>query len=64
MKKIYCDHCKKEINGMNDYTDYEFQFEDMSYRCDLCKTCKEKIENQIDKTLMELLGWNQEIKKV
>jgi hypothetical protein len=62
MTKIYCDHCGKEINGFNDYTEYEFVFENHSYPCDLCKECKESIEKEIDERLMKFLRWKNESK--
>ncbi len=62
MTKIFCDHCGKEINGFNEYTEYEIEFERHCYPCDLCKECLEAIDAEIDKRIMTYLGWGKDEK--
>ena len=37
--KIYCDHCKKELDQMHDYTDLHMDFGVDFADVDLCKKC-------------------------
>ena len=55
MKRFICDHCGKELNGKDGYIDYEFNFEETYYECDLCDDCKNEITNEIDKRLTEFI---------
>ena len=45
-KTIYtCDHCDKEINPMNDYTDTEINDFDFIKKVDLCNDCFKQLSN-------------------
>ena len=37
--KIYCDHCKKELDTMHDYNDLHMDFGLDFTDVDLCKNC-------------------------
>ena len=41
--KIYCDHCKKEIDPMTEYDDTTIEVGHLWLKADLCKYCLEKL---------------------
>ena len=41
--KIYCDHCGKVLNEMNDYTDNEIEVKSW-FKCDLCAECIDELD--------------------
>ena len=50
MKKniIICDHCGKELNGIEDYIGIEFDNMVEWFTADLCKECYMEISNKIN----------------
>jgi hypothetical protein len=49
-KEVYfCDHCGKEINPMNDYTDFEIDIFDFVKEVDLCQKCFNELSGIIKK---------------
>ena len=44
--KIYCDHCKKELDEMQDYTDTEIDVFAW-FNADLCADCAKEISNTV-----------------
>lgn len=43
IKKIYCDHCEKEINIYDDYTDTTLELCYENITVDLCTECMEEL---------------------
>ena len=43
--KQYCDHCGKELNSMEDYSDTVIDFCTDYLEADLCASCYEEILN-------------------
>lgn len=60
MKKLFCDHCGKEINDMDDYIDNEIEFEADEYECDLCYDCFNEITDEIRNRLNEFIGGHKQ----
>ena len=56
MKKFICDHCGKVITNKNDYIDYEIEFEQIVYPCDLCAKCFDEIVDNTTKTIEKFIG--------
>lgn len=49
-KEVYvCDHCGKEIDSMNDYTDFEIDNFNFVKEVDLCKNCFDKLSDIVKK---------------
>ena len=46
--KIYCDHCRKELDTKTDYYDIEIEMNHKWQRVDLCEDCFEKLWSVID----------------
>ena len=55
MKKTthICDHCGKEINPMNDYTDTEIDDFDFIKEVDLCKNCFKQLSDIVRQFIKE-----------
>ena len=51
MKRFYCNHCGEVLDPVDDYIDYDIDFDDLSYAVDLCSECKEKLVEEIDTVL-------------
>ena len=49
--KIYCDHCKKELDAMHDYTDLHMDFGLDFTDVDLCKKCYAELVTMSNKYL-------------
>lgn len=49
-KEVYtCDHCGKEIDSMNDYTEMEINNFDFFAEVDLCKKCYQEVSDIVKK---------------
>lgn len=50
MQKIQykCDHCGKEIDDFNDYTDLEIELASFHKCVDLCTDCYNKLSKTVD----------------
>ena len=46
--KIYCDHCRKELDTKTDYDDIEIEMNHKWQKTDLCEDCFEELWNTID----------------
>jgi hypothetical protein len=46
--KIYCDHCKRELDRMKDYIDIEIDMSHKWQKVDLCEDCYERLWSMID----------------
>lgn len=51
MKKFYCNHCGKQLDPVQDYIDYDIEFEELSYVVDLCEGCMEALVEKVDTML-------------
>ena len=50
MRKIYCDHCGKEVNRMADYTNFTIDMSHAGFtNIDLCADCFKELKRLIDK---------------
>lgn len=45
--KYTCDHCGKEINSFDDYTDTELDFGGFYKSCDFCCDCYNKLVDYV-----------------
>ena len=46
--KIYCDHCRKVLDTMTDYTDITIELAHKTINADLCTDCFEKLDDIIN----------------
>lgn len=46
--KIYCDHCRKELDPKTDYDDIEIEMNHKWQKTDLCEDCFEELWTTID----------------
>lgn len=54
-KEVYiCDHCRKELNPMNDYTEIDINNFDFVKEVDLCEECY----NELCNIVREFIGEN------
>ncbi len=42
--KFYCDHCGKELDAADDYTEIEIQINYGGFDADLCKECVQELK--------------------
>lgn len=47
--KHYCDHCRKEINSMEDFIEVEVETPTDFYETDLCSDCVSELDDIIRK---------------
>ena len=45
---FYCNHCGKRLTHVNDYIDFDIDFDEFSYAVDLCEKCKEELVEKVD----------------
>ncbi len=48
IRRFYCNHCGKELDPVDDYIDYDIDFDELSYAVDLCTECKDALVEKID----------------
>ena len=55
MQKIQykCDHCGKEINSFDDYTDAELDFGEFYKSCDFCCDCYNKLVDYVSNFVVD-----------
>lgn len=53
--KFYCNHCGKLLDNVDDYVDYDIEFDELSYTVDLCAKCKAKLVKGIDTILIRFV---------
>ena len=46
--KIYCDHCGCVLDTMSDYVDLEIEICHKTHRADLCTTCFEQLNLNVE----------------
>lgn len=50
IKEVYiCDHCGKELDCMEDYTEMEIDDFNFWKKVDLCKNCYQELNDMIEK---------------
>ena len=51
--KYTCDHCGKEINSFDDYTDAELDFGGFYKSCDFCCDCYNKLVDYVSNVVVD-----------
>ena len=51
--KYTCDHCGKEIDNFNDYTDTELDFGGFYKSCDFCCDCYNKLVDYVSNFVVD-----------
>ena len=51
--KYTCDHCGKEINSVDDYTDAELDFGEFYKSCDFCCDCYNKLVDYVSNFVVD-----------
>ena len=46
---IYCDHCGKEIDSMEDYVDINIELWSTTFYTDLCHECYEELVRKVER---------------
>lgn len=56
MRKVFCDHCGKEISFDDYYVDENIEVNGETYDFDLCEKCHSNLEKLLAETMTEYLN--------